>query len=383
MLEQMLQAAAAGGLGQHQQQGPAYSRHPRTAAQPDWRQEQAPQPASPVRRPLHEPRQPALAASVSGAKRRQTATRPPSRWDYRPAWNEGRVRVDDLPAAAAAAPARGRQSSGLEAGSPRPASVAAPQPLQQAWQQPAPQAWQQPAAQAWQQPTAAPSATQQGWGQAVNSGGPPSLQQQSASAAPPAALPTLQQPQLPPGFVHMPAAGAAGQGSGSRVPVIHQYFSGPPGPPSTPATVASPPQAWQLQWLWGQQGPAAADPMTRPATGCAQQYQPQPALPQPQQTAPWMLPGQEQAAAAQQGWGQQYGGYGGAPAAQTHPVRYQQRPGTPGTGLQGYETAPAAAAPSSQAWPPPAAMSTSNTPRPRSAASKVGLGGGRLPPAWL
>lgn len=79
-------------------------------------------PASPPRRPLHEPRPPALSVPRPTSARRQLMQPPrsPQRWDYRPAWSmapgEGRLlKVDDLPAAAAAA--RSRQQVGQ--GSPR------------------------------------------------------------------------------------------------------------------------------------------------------------------------------------------------------------------------------------------------------------------------
>lgn len=340
----MLQAAGLGGPAQ--QPWPPGGQYPAAA----------PAPASPARRPLHEPRQPALSP-VSGAKRRQVASpRPPSRWDYRPAWSEAPPRVDDLPVAAASA--RARQSAAAEAAPQWPAStgVLHPQPAAPAWQQaPAPQA---------------PSG-QQGWGQAPAAASPsPSLQPHSAGFAPAASQPgppqQLQQPQhaFP---MQLPAVGP---GSAGAAPpsgaVIYQCFA--PG--------CSPPPALQQQWVWGRCGTStAADPQTRPGTSWGQQQQlAPPAPPQQQQHHHQLLPalwppGTQQPAAAPQGWvGQPEGGYAAAVPEAQQQAQYQQRPATPGAGLWPGCGSTAGPPGTIQAWPP---VSGAATPRPRSAAAKV------------
>ena len=370
LVEQMLQAAAAGALGQ--QQGPFGMQHspaacwppqpPAAAMQAGEALGQQPQTA---RRPLHEPRQPVLApAPGSGSKRRQLSSRPPSRWDYRPAWNEG-LRVDDLPLAS-----RARQAGATgEPGSPKQHSRADASGR-------TPAAWAAAPAPVLQQPTFAAQPQVQPVPQmftACSSLAQPVVQQQAQQAQ-------QEQQQLlayqgaPPQPAPVLSPSAAAPGSAMGQPVIHQYFAGSP-PPVT--AVASPPGPWQQQWHHGWP-PAAPDPPSRPVTAglqhgwqvvppsqlvCFGEGQPHWAGYGP----PVQQQGVQQPGQYPQAWQQ--------PGATLQQAQLQVRPATPGAGLGvgglHYDSSRDVG---SETWQPQAANAV-NTLRPRSAAAKVGRRG--------
>lgn len=329
-LEQMLQAAAAGALPLGALQG-SHMAHGIPSQVPPLAQQ--PRHQSPGRRPLHEPRPPVVAPQPGGGsspKRRQTAARAPSRWDYRPAWNEGLgrntvLRAEDLP---------GSRAGQGEAGSPAkwqgaaPASLAAAQPT----------LCPNPAGVAGAQQPMQPD-LQQGCFQAV----------QGAMSSPAQPPPFQQAP--PPAY-----QSASGQAAfPPAVPLIQQYFSSQP-PSPTPAALCSPVQPWQQQpWQWG---PGAAYPQSRPATGyhsAQREMAPPPQQPGaaswPPQPPPFQGLGYD---AGQGGWG----------------VPAQQRPATPGAGLgTGGLQCMAGTSAAGEAYMQQAPYGAA-TPRPRSA--KVG-----------
>lgn len=363
LMEQMLQAAAAGSLGQPDgQQGPQYASADRPAgapgSQPPGQQQQGWQ----VRRPLHEPRPPVLAPAA-GAKRRQVSVRPPSRWDYRPAWNEG-LRVDDLPLSSRARQA-GMAAEPSQALQPKPQAPATGSAQALA-------GWAAAHAPVLQQPTLTAQAVAH----------PPAAQHgalylgpMQASPQPQVAVVQPAQGPPPPMFPPYPAAST----TSTCNPVVQQpqqqWYSGSPA--AMPAVPCLPPQ-WQQQGQ-GQYGwPPAPDPASRPVTAGVQLWQPMPSL---QPAAVYAQP-------QQQAWGEmsQWAGCG-LPATHSMapqppvqppcqpptamPTQQQRRPATPGAGL-GLGCLPCDVSGGANAWQA-AAANGANTLRPRSAAAKVGL----------
>lgn len=324
---------------------------------------------------LHEPRQP-VAARPASAKRRQVQPRSPSRvsrWDYRPAWSEGLasmrgLRVDDLPASAAAARAQQVMRAGtimvprvpalnllvalpvqadnctpkLAANSPRSGQPAGQSPLLQVHQQQLPCP---PAAHA-QLPL-------------QDAGG--SSHQTLASAVPYEWVAT--QPMQVQGAAHVPGGGTgfmSGAGphfppplippGGGASPVIHQYFA--PALPSPFATY----QPQQSSYA------AAAIPLSRPATACSSYAQHYLTMPQSQLLPP---PVHSQQHFDQNGnqmvdCSEQFGQY--QQQVQQHHQR-QQRPATPGVALGGGTSA------ASEAWTPHGMIGTTSL--TKSASAKV------------
>lgn len=359
-MEQMLQAAAAGALGQSGGQpglqyapGPWWGGPPPAAAQ-QWQ-------GSPARRPLHEPRPP-VQAPAAGAKRRQVAVRPASRWDYRPAWNEG-LRVDDLPLSS-----RARQAgTAAEPGSAQPQPQVSPA---------APAAWAAVQAPTLQQPAVPaqgiiqPPQAQQAQQQAGVPPGPPQapqLQQQ---------VPSYQTAQGPPPPT-LPPSAAAPFNNAFNAAVQQCYMTASP---TAMPLGPSPPAQWQQQLQPG--WPAAADPLSRPVTAGVQQWQVTPhqvvaSTPQPPQQvyaeAPvWAGYGQPvaQPMVQQQPVPQTYQHPSGMPFQQQQQQQHT-RPATPGAGLGlGLGGSSDMGSAAHTAWQPQTA-SAINTARPRSAAAKV------------
>lgn len=356
-MEQMLQAAAAGALGQPD--GPPCAAAPWWGGPPLPAQQRQ---VSPARRPLHEPRPPVLAPTA-GAKRRQVSVRPPSRWDYRPAWSEGH-RVDDLPLSS-----RARQASTAAQPSspqPQPGTTVPVQPQADGPAGCAP-TLQQPAFHAQGVAPAAP--TQPAQPHATVGLGP------GQTLPPQPQMGGYQAVQGPPPPVFLPSSAA--QFNSTCNPAVGQFCPGSPAAMPTPAQHQHH-QQWQYGW------PAAADPVSRPVTAGAQQWQvphqqPAPSTAQlPHQvyaeTPSWPCYGAPVVAqpVAPHQYVQQV--HQPASAMPAHALQQQTQPATPGAGLglggPFYEASSSA----STAWQPQAAnsaLNALNTPRPRSAAAKV------------